>query len=695
MFSKTRSATLRGSTMRLWSVPPLLLALLWILASVAQPLRAADDPGDGYMQVYKSFQDAAKLETDGKLDEALQKYRFCISLLEQIQRTAPAFYPLMVDLKLRKSREAIARVQSMQQAPSSVDAASLDVPASVPAPSQPPPPVRIDRFPLTYRVPVIGQPSPPPVYRQRNEAADTADQVMGRGAINALKDELDTLRAQLDEKNQSLDDLHRQLLESTAREQSEQKEVDLWKVRAAEQQSQLAQMRQSLDDLQQANGQLSRERESDQRRIAGLQADLDAARADLEVADEYNGELFAKLGQAAKFIDADEKIRTQLLAERKELSASLGQSSSDAAKLEKDRAAAVAKSGALQKQLGDATAAADQNKALSKKLAAAEKQLADLSKDNDERRKIESGLRDEAASVNKTLASMRGELKTGQTRIAELEKQLSDTAGASANVTGEMAGENALLKSIVTRQLKEQVKRQQARKLVEEEMEKLQIRSSSLLEKLDTMAGSEASLTSAEKKLVDPHIVAAGGHSDFALEVVKKTPESDLPPDLVARASQANELAQKRQFSEAKDIYAEIAKKAPQSYLAAVNLGIAQRQLGDYPQAIDAFKRALELKHDDPFALTNLGVVQYRNGDLAAAAKVLKQAVTADSGSYLAHYLLGMTLNDQGDHAGARREVQQSLDLKPDYAPAMELSGELGGASLDSTSSKASAKATQ
>jgi Flp pilus assembly protein TadD len=191
------------------------------------------------------------------------------------------------------------------------------------------------------------------------------------------------------------------------------------------------------------------------------------------------------------------------------------------------------------------------------------------------------------------------------------------------------------------------------------------------------MAGAETALTPQEKKLFDRPMATAPGHSDFALEVVKKMPESDLPPELVERAAEANELSQKRQFAEARGIYAEIASKAPQSYLASVNLGIAERQLGNYPQAITAFRRALELKPDDSFALTNLGTVEYRAGNLEDAVKSLQQAVAVDAESYLSRYLLGMALNDRGDHDGARREVRKSLELKPDYAPAMELLGEL------------------
>jgi len=640
--------------MRLWSVPPLMLALLWIFAR-AVPLHAADDAGDRFLQVYENYQAGAKLETDGKYADALQKFRFCVSLLEQIQRTSPDYYPILIDARLKKSRAAIARVQSFLQSPPSTPSAGAgdgNIPPSAPPPR---PAAPFIQFPLNYRAPSPGQSAPPLISPE-----PPAGSFVGSDEI---------------------DDLKRQLLESMAREQSSQKEIDLWKVRSAEQQSQLAEMKQSLEDLQEANGRLSREKESDQKQITTLQADLDAAHADLEVANEYNGELFDKLDRAAKFIDQDEKIRKQLLAERKELSTRVENRASDTAKLVKERDEAVARRDELQKRVAGADSQADQNKNLAAKLTDAESKIADLSKDKADRDKMVNDLRGEVASSGKTLALVRDDLKSGQKRIAELEKQLSDTANASASVTGEMKDENALLKSLVARQLKEQAKRQQARKLVEEEMEKLQVRSQTLVDRLNTMAAADAPLTPQEKKLVDPVVIPSAGSSDFNLEVTKKMPESDLPPELVAKASQANELSQKRQFAEAREIYAEIAQKAPNSYLASVNLGIAERQLGDYPKSITAFQRALELKPDDAFALTNLGTVQYRNNDLPDAAKTLQKAVEVDSESYLAHYLLGMALHDQGDRAGAQKEVQRSLELKADYAPAKELDASLRGES--------------
>ena len=664
---------LRGSTMRLWSVPPLLLALLWILASVAM-LHAADDPGDTYMQVYQAYQDGSKLELDGKLDEALQKFRFCVSVLEQVQQKYPDYQPLVVDFRLKKSRAAIARVQSMQL-PASAGATADALPPE-PAATSPKAVPRFHFFSDDYRLPVSpAAPAPAPFPPPGAYGGGFSG-----GSVGSLRMQIRDLQERLNQVTQTNEELNNKLLQTTVQLQSAQREIDLWRVRSVEQTAQLTQSRQSNEDLQLATSRLSQQGESDQRRIATLEADLKAAQADVEVANEYSDGLFTKLEKASQFIEADEKIRTELLDERKQLSAQLNEKTSAVLKAEKERDAAVEKKDVLQKQAVEFEKLEDQNKSLAAKLAAAEKQAAGLSVSKDERGKIESDLRDQMDSANKSLTVTRDELKAGRQRIVELEKQLSDTASASAGAASAMADENALLKSLVTRQLQDQAKRQQARKLVEEEMEKLQIRSGDLLGKLNAMAGGETKLTPQEKKLFDPSLTAGSGVADFSFEVVKETPksaESDLPPELITRASEANELAQKRRFAEARDIYAEIAKKAPDSYLAAVNLGIAQRQLEDYPHAIAAFQRALELKSGDPFALTNLGTAEYRNGDINEAVSTLQKAVAADSDSYVAHYLLGMALNDQGDRAGALRELQLSLGLKPDYLPAVQLEREL------------------
>jgi predicted nucleic acid-binding Zn-ribbon protein len=794
----------------------LLPTLFCVLACCAAPLRASGDPGAQFLLAYQAYQAATKLEVDGRPEDARKKYAFCEGLLEQVQKDSPSFQPIVIDYRLQKTRDALARLQSDQAAgdaaaaapapslPSSPEDSGVgSVPADAPAPVTSAPAAQpILRLPLPatpYRIVATSQapvqPSvptfapapaaePQPVYR--GGGGDSLDNLMGRGAFNALKDEIRSLQLRLEQEKRANDDLNQRLLDSTAREQSALTALDRTKVQSVEVQAQLEQVKQSLDDMQQSNNKLAAEKKAADQQIAGLQADLDSAHADLDVANDFNGQLSDKLDKAAQYIDASEKIRMQLLGERKELSGMLVSSQGEVSKLKKgidDTAGAsngaaaklaaqnkdlsdkltaaekqleslsktqadqqkleanAAKLAADKKALADKLAAAEQqlanaaksqadqqkiaddlrnqvaaankalaekndaarkqgddtsklmaeNQALSAKLATTERQLEDLSKDKGDRQKAEAALHVEVDAANKSLAALRDQLKTGQEQIADLEKQLKDTASANASATGAVVAENALLKSLVTRELEEQVKRQEARKLVEEEMEKLQTRSASLDEKLQNLANAETPLTPQERKIFGGPALPSAGGTDFTMAVPRKATKSDLPPELVNRAKEANDLSHEQRFAEAKNIYADIQQKAPNSYIAAVNLGIAQRHLGDYAKAIEAFQHALDLQPGDAFALTNLGDAEYRNGEVSAAVDVLKKAVDADSQSYFAHYLLGLALRDSGDVDGARREVQQALSLKPDYVPAARLEGELNQAATSAAAPKAGA----
>lgn len=667
--------------MRNWSVPP-LVALFALLAGLAWPLRAAEDPGDVYLQAFQAYKTAERQEAAQRYDDALQKYKFCLGVLQQIQKTNPAYEPLIVEFRLKKSRESIARVQSLQTPAAPAEVAPLPSEPRPPVlPPSPQPPAGSARsllgLPTGYRVPVAGNAPAADPSASRGTANLDTEAIMERGAVKGLQDYIRQLQLRLENEKQRSADLEEKLLGAIAQRQSALTERDRVRVDAIEQRGQLELAQQALADARQSNEQLAAEKAKAEQTIAGLQSELAAAKADLEVAEEYNGELFAKLEQAAKYIDASDKIRTQLLAERKELSASRDERGPAYNRLRKERDEAVAKTESLQKRLEDSAKLAQQNTELSAKLTAADLKLTAAANDRARREKIEAGLREEAASVNKTLAAMREQLSAGGKRIIDLEKQLADTSSATANATGAMAEENALLKSLVARQLGEQAKRQQARRLVQEQMEKLQIRSNALVEKLDALAAAEIELSPKEKRLFDRPVAGAGNNVDLSLSLTKKEPESDLPEELRDRAKEANELSNKSRFAEARAIYQEIADQAPQSYIAAINLGITARQLGENAAALAAFRRALEIRPEDPYALTNLGKTELNDGNIDAAVKTLRKAVNADSASHYGHYLLATALHQDGAAEEARREVERALEINPGYLPAVQLRAEL------------------
>lgn len=796
--------------MRLWSVP-LYLALLGAFALAPLLGRAAsEDPGGLFLQAYMAYRNAQRLEADGRSAEAIQKFRFCASVLEQLQKSNPDYEPVVVDYRLRKSREAIARVSVSPDTPPDVPPlpAATPVPRAIKPPAAGLAPAGIIRFPASYRLPMPGEPINP--LRDTVGGSDrptpiNLDGLMSQGAADALKKRIRELQMLLSQEKRASEDLRRQVLESTAREQSALTELDRTKVRGIELQARIDDAQRLIDDLQRANLSLTRERDAGAKRIEELQADL-------EVANEYNGELFTKLERAANFIESSEKIRTQLLAERQQLAQRVSDRAGDGAKLAKERDAARAaaddlqreldaarkqaeaaraeakkageailrdtaqasasdraalekrmteqqqamerlatekaqeieriarerdaarqKAQDLEQQLAAASKAADEagaqsalalakqaaeaelagkeraaeiaklsaenarlaasaaenekqsaelnrrNKELADQLDVAEQRLTAFADDRGQRDKLENDLRGQIGGLEKTLNSLRDQLGEGAKRIAELEKQLADTATATATATGAMAEENALLKSIVTKQLAEQARRQQTRKLVTEELEKLQLRSGALVERLQALSSAEAQLTPKEQALFQVSLPTARGSADFVIE--KKSPTSDLPTAYVERAREANQLSQRGQYAQALAIYREIAGKAPDSHFANLNLGVVARQIGDYPLAISAFQRALRIKPGDALTLSNLGMSQFRADQGPAAVQTLKQAVAADPENHLPHYFLALALNHTGAREEARNEARRSLELKPDYLPASELMKELDGES--------------
>ena len=91
-----------------------------------------------------------------------------------------------------------------------------------------------------------------------------------------------------------------------------------------------------------------------------------------------------------------------------------------------------------------------------------------------------------------------------------------------------MTDENDLLRGIVLRQLKEQARRSEAKKLVMAELSKMQVQSDTLLQQINYLGQPITKLTPQEKALFkDPEIeIADAEESAMALSVAAPKPES-------------------------------------------------------------------------------------------------------------------------------------------------------------------------
>jgi len=87
-------------------------------------------------------------------------------------------------------------------------------------------------------------------------------------------------------------------------------------------------------------------------------------------------------------------------------------------------------------------------------------------------------------------------------------------------------------------------------------------------------------------------------------------------------------------------------------------------------EAIEAYKKVLELNSAAAGALVNLGTIYYRQRKFAEAEKYYVEAIAADPEYALAQFNLGNLFDEQGRVGEAHHHYQRALALNPNYADA-------------------------
>jgi tetratricopeptide (TPR) repeat protein len=87
-------------------------------------------------------------------------------------------------------------------------------------------------------------------------------------------------------------------------------------------------------------------------------------------------------------------------------------------------------------------------------------------------------------------------------------------------------------------------------------------------------------------------------------------------------------------------------------------------------QAVEAYRKVLELNPGAAGALVNLGTIYYRQHRFAEAEEYYKKALAADPQYPLAQFNLGNLYDEQGRSPEAFQYYRNALDLNPAYADA-------------------------
>ena len=463
-----------------------LAALFFLLLII--PLSAQqDDPSEIFLKAYLSAQQGEKLEHENRFKTALAKFRFAGSLIEELRRSHSDWQPAIVEYRGRKIGEGILRVQERISKHNELNAAARPLPEVVPS------------LPETE---AWSEPGPEVVSPQ---GLDTISQKPSDGAIEEstrkLRRKVDQLQSALEKSRSDLETAQKEktaanthLEQTSSQLQDAQKEIESSKESERQARDQLAQTKASFKALEssQENGATEQLRTE----IADLKDAVAAAEEARATAERQRDETNAKLAEANRQITAIEQQRDEVLAQLKAGN-----------ETEHDPPALLVENGDLKLTLAN----------LEKNVPA-----------NANSPNVEElvGVKQEVRQLQQQLAESQKQNQYLVARIAEIWVQL-DEAGAqlqSAKLTGKnseetdrLMRENELLRNIVVREREEEARRDEARKLMLAELDRLRIKSDSLNKEIELLAQPVTKLSSEELSLLRQPVVSVSDQNRGAL----------------------------------------------------------------------------------------------------------------------------------------------------------------------------------
>lgn len=643
----------------------------------------AQETSDLFLRAYQEFQAGEKLERDGDAREALKRYQTTAKVLEQIVKADPNWQPPVVEYRLKKTRDNIARLTAeVAKMPVVEEGPEGPLPKADQGINIPPPAINTT-------VPLIpgrtATPRPTPAQQPPSSGGDVA----------GLRRQLADVRAE-----------NERLQEKLARQSAELKsalfEIDRTKVTVVELKAQLAQAQDAYENaVKEIPKPEPKGPPKEDPRIAELASQISDLETENDVLLDENTRLMAKLENAAKFIDASEDARKILEQDRRKIAGQRDEAVARTKKI-KDNTAALEKLAGEKKALevkleksGDAEQVkklTEENKQLASRLAETEQKLAEAMKKPEENQQAIETIRSEVNSLNDRLLEAYAQVTSRDEQIKTLAKQLDEATGDLARVKlnpepsaedKKVLAENELLRGIILRQIKEQAERDAARTELEKELQTMQVKSEKISRELGVLGKPAFRLTDDEQQLFREPVQRLSEPAADAMDVsvaVSKNGSGEsasaprgaesLPDATRDMVEEARKLFDAGRFADAEKLYQQIVEASPDNYFALSNLGVTQIQSRKLSAAEVALKKAVTINPKDSFAATNLGIVYCKQGRFDEAIEALREAIAVDDKDHVAHNYLGVSLGEKGFKGEAEEELKRSIAIKDDYADA-------------------------
>jgi tetratricopeptide (TPR) repeat protein len=653
----------------------------------------SEDPSEVFLKAYMTAQQGEKLEHENNFRDALAKFRFAGSLLEELRKRHAQWQPAIVEYRSRKIGESILRAESKLATQKDLNATAGSVAA---------PPLPEKAGPVEPSVELL-----PPRPGQSRAAATPlpapSDAVIQeatkrlRGRVEELEAQLQKSRGDLTTAQKEKEMVASQLQETNAKLTLAQKEVE--KTREAERD-----VRDQLVKAQDSLGKLQSSGKSDSKAQAVLRDEIAQLKKALASAE-------AGKSSAEKEKDA---ATTQLADVNKQL-----------ASVRQERDTAIAQLQGSKEAQDHVQMLIAENTDLKQRLANAEKTVREIGEDKPKKEQELADVKKQLEQLRQQLAASQKQNQDFEVTIADLRSELDEATGelekakltgVNAEETARLTKENELLRGIVMREREEEARRDQAKKLMLAEFDKLKIKSDVLNQQIQLLAQPVTKLTQEELALLRQPVVAISDNNPTAMKasfaVAKRTasvpvtinnPDAkkesdqtqDMPPvppapepgkapgpnvettfqpgvprELIPLAQEAKENFDRGKYRAAERQYHDILDKSPNNLYSLSNLGVVLFRVGKLKAAELTLKKAIAIAPKDEFSRTTLGIVYYRQSKFDEALTELTKALAINPKSATAHNYLGITASQKGWQEAAEKEMLAAIEANPDYADA-------------------------
>jgi protein O-mannosyl-transferase len=132
-----------------------------------------------------------------------------------------------------------------------------------------------------------------------------------------------------------------------------------------------------------------------------------------------------------------------------------------------------------------------------------------------------------------------------------------------------------------------------------------------------------------------------------------------------------------RMYADVETLWQDTLKKNPDCWMAQNNLGRALSQERQTGEAIECFKKAIEIEPHNAEAYNNLGYALFQNGEADKAITYLQQALAIKPDFAEVENNLGAVLFQKGEVDEAMTHYQKAVAIQPDFAEAYNNMGNI------------------